>query len=97
MALGSTQPLAEMSARNLPEGKGRLAYKADKLTASVNRLCRKCGSIDVSQPYGPSRLVNKDSFALLLHMRLQSGRMDSSVHDAGTRVSLHIDIAVRDF
>jgi hypothetical protein len=29
MALGSTQPLTEMSTRNLPEGKGRPARKAD--------------------------------------------------------------------
>jgi hypothetical protein len=33
MALGSTQPLREMSIRNLPGGKGRPARKADKLTA----------------------------------------------------------------
>jgi hypothetical protein len=33
VALGSTQPLREMSIRNLLEGKGRLARKADNLTA----------------------------------------------------------------
>jgi hypothetical protein len=33
MALGSTQPLTEMSTRNLLEGKGRPARKADNLTA----------------------------------------------------------------
>jgi hypothetical protein len=33
MALGSTQPLTEMSTRNLPGGKGRAARKADNLTA----------------------------------------------------------------
>jgi hypothetical protein len=33
MALGSTQPLTEMSTRNLPEGKKRLARKADNLAA----------------------------------------------------------------
>jgi hypothetical protein len=33
MILGSTQPLTEMSTRNLPGGKGRPARKADKLTA----------------------------------------------------------------
>jgi hypothetical protein len=32
MALGSTQPLTEMSTRNLPGGKGRPARKADNLT-----------------------------------------------------------------
>jgi hypothetical protein len=33
MALGSTQPLAEMSTRNLPVGKARPVRKADNLTA----------------------------------------------------------------
>jgi hypothetical protein len=33
MALGSTQPLTEMSTRNLPGGKRRPARKADNLTA----------------------------------------------------------------
>jgi hypothetical protein len=33
MALGSTQPLTEMSTRNLPGGKGRAPCKADNLTA----------------------------------------------------------------
>jgi hypothetical protein len=33
MALGLTQPLAEMSTRNLPGGKGPKARKADNLTA----------------------------------------------------------------
>jgi hypothetical protein len=33
MALGSTQPLTEMSTRNIPGGKGRPARKADNLTA----------------------------------------------------------------
>jgi hypothetical protein len=32
MALGLTQPLTEMSTRNLPGGKGRLAREADNLT-----------------------------------------------------------------
>jgi hypothetical protein len=34
MALSSTQPLAEMSTRNLPGGKGRPARKAD-----LNAIC----------------------------------------------------------
>jgi hypothetical protein len=33
MALRSTQPLAEMSNRNLPGSKGRPARKVDNLTA----------------------------------------------------------------
>jgi hypothetical protein len=33
MALGSTQPLTEVSTMNLPGGKGRPVPKADNLTA----------------------------------------------------------------
>jgi hypothetical protein len=47
MALGSTQPLTKMSTRNLPGSKGRPARKADNLTAI-------CGTLNISQPYGPS-------------------------------------------
>jgi hypothetical protein len=53
MALGSTQPLTEMSINNLPGGKGRPARKAD-ITTIVSRLSRKCGRLNVSRSYGPS-------------------------------------------
>jgi hypothetical protein len=38
MALVSTQPLTEMSTRNLPVGKGRPAPKADNLTAACELI-----------------------------------------------------------
>jgi hypothetical protein len=59
MALGSTQPLTEICSTNLPEnGKGRPVRKADKLTAICERIVyTKCGSLDVSQIYGPQRPV----------------------------------------
>jgi hypothetical protein len=41
MALGSTQPLTEMSTRNLPGGEGRSARKADNLTAICEPIVLK--------------------------------------------------------
>jgi hypothetical protein len=38
MALGSTQPLTEMSTRNLSAGKERLTSKADNLTAICDKI-----------------------------------------------------------
>jgi hypothetical protein len=80
MALSSTQPLTEMSTKNLPGGgggKGRLTCKANNLTAICEPIVlRKCGSLDVSQPYGLSwpvtGIVLPFSFYLLLE-RMRSG------------------------
>jgi hypothetical protein len=38
MALGSSQPLTEMSIKNIAGGKGRPARKADNLTASCEPI-----------------------------------------------------------
>jgi hypothetical protein len=41
MALGSTQPLTEMSTRNLPGGKGRLERKSDNHAAICEQIFYK--------------------------------------------------------
>jgi hypothetical protein len=50
MALGSTQPLREMSNRNLPGGKKRPVHKADRLVAIYEPNVWKSGSLNLSQP-----------------------------------------------
>jgi hypothetical protein len=63
MALGTTQPLTEISTRNLPEGiKGGRRVRLSILPPSVSPLPIRCGSIDVSQPYGPSQPVIRIAF-----------------------------------
>jgi hypothetical protein len=58
IALGSTQPLTEMSTRNILGGKRRPARKADKFIPNCEPIIwRKYESLKVSQPYGTSRPV----------------------------------------
>jgi hypothetical protein len=63
-ALGFTQPLTEMSTRNIIiiiimflGSKVRRMCRADTLPSSVSRLSRQCEILNISQPYRPPRPV----------------------------------------
>jgi hypothetical protein len=53
MALGSTQPLTEMSTRNLSGGNKRPARRADNLPPSV---CRMSGNVEALKSRNPKGL-----------------------------------------
>jgi hypothetical protein len=52
MALGSTQPLTEMSIRKLPGGKKRPALTADNLPPSMSRMSENVGASASRNPKG---------------------------------------------
>jgi hypothetical protein len=64
MALEPTQPLTEMSTRNLPGGKGRLALKADNLTAICEPIAYKIWELRRLTTLWASTACNRNSFTL---------------------------------
>jgi hypothetical protein len=77
MALGSTQPLPEMSTMNLPGGKKRPARRAENLTAICEPNVWKCGILNLSQPYGPLRAVRGIALPFKLLCLLSSSSSSS--------------------
>jgi hypothetical protein len=66
MDLGSTQPLTEMSTRNLPGGKGLPAHKAHKITANGEQTVLKMRKPRCLTTLKASMACYRDSFTFLL-------------------------------
>jgi hypothetical protein len=63
-ALGSTQPLTEMSTRNLPRGNGRQARKAGNLTVTCEPIVQKMWELRRLTTLWASMAWYRDSFTL---------------------------------
>jgi hypothetical protein len=65
MVLGSTQPVTEMSTRSLPWGEGRVARKADNLTAIFEPIVKKIWESRRLTALWASTACYRDSFTFL--------------------------------
>jgi hypothetical protein len=72
-----------MSTRDLPGGRGCRRVRRTTSPPSLNRLCRKCGSPDVSQYYGPSRPVTGIAFMRFIEKNRLKHWTSTEEHTAG--------------
>jgi hypothetical protein len=93
MALGSTQPVTQMSTRNLPGGKRRPAPKADKFTDNCEPIIWKMCKPRCLTTLGPPRPVTGIVLLIYIYSDMTPERRNSGVTE--TAVARKRDSAVR--
>jgi hypothetical protein len=77
-----------MSTRNLPRGKERPVRKVDK-PPFVSRLSRKCGSLDVWQPYGPPRpVIGIQLYKASISQQLEQHKENETTQDLCRKIKI---------
>jgi hypothetical protein len=79
MALGSAQPLTEMSTRNLPGDKARPARKADNLTAICKPIVKKIWDPRRLTTLWASTACYRDSFTFYIYMKEECPRIAQTI------------------
>jgi hypothetical protein len=81
MALGITEPLTEMSTRNIPGGRARPAHKDDLTIISADCL-ESVGSTPSHNPIGLNGLL----LLLLLYFFIYSNQSELMKYNSGVRL-----------
>jgi hypothetical protein len=95
MTLGSTQPLTEMSTRNLLGGEGRPVRKTDKLTATYEPIVYKMRDPRRQTTLWTSTACYRVSFTFYLTLSRNNNRKHNSFVECGEFYKIQIILMMK--